>query len=135
MAATVVRFRIDFTKHASVGPGKIELLEAIRDCGSLSQAARDLGMSYRRAWLLVESLKESFREPVTVASTGGKGGGGVRVTDFGGALIQNYRQLEREITDLVIRRLHAIIPIVDRHSAPDARAPRRRIVGKRKSID
>jgi hypothetical protein len=51
MASPVVRFRIDFAEHSSVGPGKICLLEAIRDAGSLSQAARNIGMSYRRAWL------------------------------------------------------------------------------------
>jgi molybdate transport system regulatory protein len=72
MAGPVVRFRIDFAEHSSIGPGKIRLLEAIRDSGSLSQGARNIGMSYRRAWLLVESLRQSFREPVTVASTGGK---------------------------------------------------------------
>ncbi len=49
----------------------------------MSQAARNIGMSYRRAWLLVESLKQSFREPVTVASRGGKGRGGMHVTEFG----------------------------------------------------
>ena len=69
MTTPVVRFRIDFAEYSSLGPGKIRLLEAIRDSGSLSQAARDMGMSYRRAWLLVESLKQSFREAVTVAST------------------------------------------------------------------
>ena len=59
------RFRIDFAANSWVGPGKIELLEAIRGHGSLSQAARGLGMSYRRAWLLLESLNSYFREPVT----------------------------------------------------------------------
>ena len=80
MAAPVVLFRIHFAKHSSIGPVKICLLEAIRDSGSLSQGARNIGMSYRRAWLLVESLKQSFREPVTVASTEGKDGGGMLVT-------------------------------------------------------
>ena len=86
MTAPVVRFRIDFAKNSCVGPGKIRLLEAIRDSGSLSQGARSIGMSYRRAWLLVDSLKQSFREPVTVACTGGKDGGGMLVTEFGDAL-------------------------------------------------
>jgi molybdate transport system regulatory protein len=121
MAAPVVRFRIDFAGYSSVGPGKICLLEAIRDSGSLSRAARKIGMSYRRAWLLVESLKQSFREPVTVASTGGKDGGGMRVTEFGDALIENYRELERAFATLAARRLHAIIPTVIRHSKSDAR--------------
>ena len=121
MADPVVRFRIDFTESSSVGPGKIRLLEAIRDSGSLSEAARNMGMSYRRAWLLVESLKKSFREPVTVASTGGKAGGGMLVTEFGDALINDYRELEREFAALAARRLHATIPTVIRHSKFDGR--------------
>src|SRR6202453_3953059 len=119
MAAPVVRFRIDFTEHSSIGPGKICLLEAIRDAGSLSQGARNIGMSYRRAWLLVESLKKSFREPVTVASTGGKDGGGMLVTEFGDALIRNYRELERDFEMLAARRLRAVIPTLVQHSKSD----------------
>jgi molybdate transport system regulatory protein len=121
MAGPAVRFRIDFAGYASLGPGKIRLLEAIRDAGSLSQGARNLGMSYRRAWLLVESLKRSFREPVTVASAGGKHGGGMLLTEFGEALITSYRDLEREFASVAARRLQAIIPTVIRHSKPDAK--------------
>lgn len=121
MAEPVVRFRIDFAEHSSIGPGKIRLLEAIRDCGSLSQAARDLGMSYRRAWLLVESLRESFREPVTVASTGGKDGGGMLVTEFADALIKSYRQFERDLATLTARNFQAILPMVVRNSKAGAR--------------
>ena len=121
MAAPVVRFRIDFAEHSSVGPGKIRLLEAIRNSGSLSQGARNLGMSYRRAWLLVKSLKQSFREPVTAASTGGKDGGGMLITEFGDALIKNYRELERDFAALAARRLHTIIPTVIRRSTSVAR--------------
>jgi len=116
MAAPVVRFRIDFAEHSSIGPGKIRLLEAIRDSGSLSQAARSIGMSYRRAWLLVESLKQSFRDPVTVASTGGKDGGGMLVTEFGNALIKSYRELERDFATMAARRLHPLNATVVRHS-------------------
>ena len=115
MAAPVVRFRIDFAEHSSLGPGKIRLLEAIRDYGSLSEGARKIGMSYRRAWLLVESLKQSFREPVTVASAGGKDG------EFGDALIKNYRELEKDFKTLAARRLQAIIATVIRHSKSDAK--------------
>jgi molybdate transport system regulatory protein len=121
MAGPVVRFRIDFSGHSSVGPGKISLLEAIRDTGSLSQGARNLGMSYRRAWLLVESLRQSFREPVTVASTGGKDGGGMLVTEFGDALIKGYRQLERDFATLAERRLHPIAATVSRRSKSGAK--------------
>jgi molybdate transport system regulatory protein len=121
MARLVVRFRVDFADDSSVGPGKIGLLEAIRDAGSLSKGARSLGMSYRRAWLLVESLKQSFREPVTMASTGGKDGGGMRVTEFGDALIKNYRELERDFATLAERRLQPITAAVNRHSKSGAK--------------
>src|SRR6202453_968424 len=122
MVDPVVRFRIDFTEHSSVGPGKIGLLEVIRDSGSLSQGARNIGMSYRRAWLLVESLRQSFREPVTVASTGGKDGGGMQVTEFGDALIEGYRRFERDLATLAARNFHAIIPTVIRNPKADTKA-------------
>ena len=105
----------------ALAPGKSVFCEAIRDSGSLSQAARNIGMSYRRAWLLVESLKQSFREPVTVASTGGKDGGGMLVTEFGDALIKSYRELERDFATLAARRLHVVIATVIRHSKSDHR--------------
>ncbi len=136
MAGLVVRFRIDFGEHASVGPGKISLLEAIRDAGSLSKGARNIGMSYRRAWLLVESLKQSFREPVTVASKGGKAGGGMLVTEFGEALIRDYRELERDFATLAERRLQLTIARVSRRSKSGAQRSqgvmhRRPILGDR----
>jgi molybdate transport system regulatory protein len=73
-------------------------------------------MSYRRAWLLIESLRQSFREPVTVASKGGKRGGGMLVTEFGDALIKIYRELERDFAKFAERRLDPIIATVTRHS-------------------
>lgn len=96
MTMLKVRLRIDFGDENAVGPGKIALLERMRDTGSLSQAARELDMSYRRAWQLLESLNTSFREPVILTSVGGKGGGGSVVTELGEALIDAYRRLERE---------------------------------------
>jgi len=131
MAAPVVRFRIDFAEDSSVGPGKISLLEAIRDAGSLSQGARNIGMSYRRAWLLVESLKQSFREPVTLASKGGKDGGGMLVTEFGDSLIRNFRELERDFATLAKRRLHPIAATVIRHSRSGAKYRYARSVSKK----
>lgn len=129
MPAPVVRFRIDFAAHSSVGPGKIRLLEAIRDAGSLSQGARNIGISYRRAWLLVQSLNQSFRRRVTVANTGGRDGGGMLVTEFGGALIKSYRKLERDFASLAERRLHAIIATVIRHSKSGAKVSVRTKLG------
>ena len=124
MRAPVIRFRIDFATHCYVGPGKIDLLEAIQRSGSLSQAARDLHMSYRRAWLLVDSLKSSFREAVTVAATGGKGGGGVTLTAFGKRLIKSYRALERDIALLAARRLREVSPAVRARTATSLSVPR-----------
>ncbi|HKC49845.1 MAG TPA: LysR family transcriptional regulator [Myxococcota bacterium] len=90
-----VRLRIDFAPSGSVGPGKIALLEAIEASGSLSQAARELGMSYRRAWGLLDDLNRALREPAASASVGGAGGGGAKLTKFGRALIAAYREVER----------------------------------------
>lgn len=99
-----VRFRLDFAPGSSVGPGKIDLLAAIDAEGSLSAAARQVGMSYRRAWLLLDSLNRTFDARVTAASIGGRGGGGVTLTPFGRELIGSYRQFEREIGNLAARR-------------------------------
>lgn len=99
-----VRFRLDFAPGASVGPGKIDLLAAIDAEGSLSAAARSIGMSYRRAWLLLDSLNASFDSPVTRASVGGRGGGGVLLTPFGRELVRHYREFAAEVDALASRR-------------------------------
>ena len=92
-----VRFRIDFGPGNSVGPGKIALLEQIEHCGSLSQAARNLNVSYRRAWQLLDSLNRCFLEPVVLTSTGGRGGGGATLTLLGERLIHVYRAFDARI--------------------------------------
>ena len=107
-AHPTVRFRIDFGKRCSVGIGKIELLEAIARSGSLSQAARALRMSYRRAWLLLEDLNSSFDRRVVTTTTGGRGGGGAQLTEFGAALIAAYRDLDARLRPLADARLRAI---------------------------
>jgi molybdate transport system regulatory protein len=95
-----VRFRIDFGNRCSVGVGKIELLEGIARTGSLSQAAREMRMSYRRAWLLLEDMNLSFDHPVANSSVGGRGGGGVVLTSFGSGLVAGYRRLESSLRPL-----------------------------------
>jgi molybdate transport system regulatory protein len=89
-----VHVRVDFSERCSVGPGKIGPLEAVARTGSLSAAARSLGVSYRRAWLLLHSLNNSFAEPAVELSVGGKDGGGTRLTQFGKKLIVAYRNFE-----------------------------------------
>lgn len=103
-----VRFRVDFGRDEAVGPGKITLLEHIEKTGSLSQAARELRMSYRRAWLLLTSLNRSFREPAAVLMKGGRGGGGASLTVFGRQLIRVYRQFDAEIQVRAARRFQPI---------------------------
>jgi molybdate transport system regulatory protein len=99
-SALTVRFRVDFGGACSVGIGKIELLEGIARTGSLSQAAREMHMSYRRAWLLLEDMNTSFDHPVSHASVGGRGGGGVVLSSFGTRLVARYRQLESGLQPL-----------------------------------
>jgi molybdate transport system regulatory protein len=100
-----LRFRVDFGEHCSVGIGKIELLEGVAATGSLSSAARHMGMSYRRAWLLLEDMNNSFDSPVALAVVGGKGGGGVTLTDFGARLVAAYRNLESGLNPIVKHEL------------------------------
>lgn len=94
MSHAAIRFRVDFGPQLAVGPGKIALLESIRHSGSLSQAARELKMSYRRAWLLLDSLNGAFRQPVVQTNKGGRHGGGSHLTTLGEQLIRTYRSFE-----------------------------------------
>jgi len=98
--ALSVRFRVDFGSQCSIGVGKIELLEGIARYGSLSEAARQMRMSYRRAWLLLADLNLSFDHPVAHTSAGGRGGGGAVLTPFGVQLVAGYRKLESNLQPL-----------------------------------
>ena len=95
-AAPSVRFRIRINKgkQIAVGPGKIDLLEAIIDTGSITHAARQLGMSYRRAWLLVDEMNRAFRSPVVATAKGGPSGGRTVATALGEEVIRRYRTME-----------------------------------------
>jgi molybdate transport system regulatory protein len=108
-----IRLRMDFGPTASVGPGKVALLEHIDRVGSLSQAARELGLSYRRAWLLLDDLNHSFAGPVASASVGGVGGGGVQLTAFGKDLIKAYREVEQAALHETRKRFSALIREAD----------------------
>jgi molybdate transport system regulatory protein len=115
MSKTSLRFRVDFSGICSVGFGKIALLEGIDRCGSLSQAARDMGMSYRRAWLLIESMNTGFEKPVVNSNIGGSGGGGAVVTDFGHQLIATFRSTELTLATLVENQMSEIARQVSKH--------------------
>lgn len=93
----LIRFRVDLAPQVSLGPGKIALLEAVDQHGSLTRAAARLGYSYRYAWLLLDDLNKAFDEPVTRAKVGGRRGGGVELTRFGTELIRRFRLASRRI--------------------------------------
>jgi molybdate transport system regulatory protein len=88
------KIRILIGAVVAIGPGKADLLEAIGRTGSISAAGREMGMSYRRAWLLVEAINESFKQPLVATATGGKQGGGATLTDFGRDVLARYRRME-----------------------------------------
>lgn len=86
--------RVDLGGHGSLGPGKIALLELISKHGSITSAGRRMGMSYRRAWLLVDEINHMFREPLVETQMGGTGGGGARLTKLGRDVVGRYRAIE-----------------------------------------
>lgn len=88
-----LKIRLHNGADVAIGPGKADLLDAIAREGSISAAARSLGMSYRRAWLLVETMNRSFNEPLVTTLAGGKHGGGTQLTAMGAQVLQRYRQL------------------------------------------
>lgn len=90
------RFRVMRGKEIALGPGKIDLLEAIDRIGSISGAARDLGLSYKRAWDLVDIMNHCFKKPLINQSVGGRGGGGACLTSTGTQMITLYRTMEKK---------------------------------------
>ena len=89
-----LRLRLDLGQGRRIGPGKIDLLEAVGRTGSIAAAGRELGMSYRRAWLLVSAVNAMFEEPAVLSHAGGREGGGAELTPFGARLVAAYRRLE-----------------------------------------
>src|SRR6202142_2706849 len=108
MDATKLTLRVDLGGGRALGPGKIRLLEGIEKTGSISQAGRKLGMSYRRAWLLVDDMNNCFRDPVIDAQPGGAHGGGATLTSFGQQLVEQYRAIESDALAATKRYLRDI---------------------------
>ena len=93
--------RVMAANAPAIGPGKAELIERIAQTGSISAAGRAMGMSYRRAWQLVDALNRSFREPVIVTAVGGQRGGGARATAYGCRLAARFRSMERKASSAI----------------------------------
>ncbi len=94
-----LRLRVVFGDGAMVGPGKADLLDLIRTTGSISAAGRAMGMSYKRAWGLVEELNAAFRAPLVASVRGGAQGGGARLTPEGEAVLAHYRAIEAKAAE------------------------------------
>ena len=135
-AAPVARFRLRVTAGEAirVGPGKVALLEAIRDTRSITAAAKAMGMSYRRAWILVDELNRALAGPAVATATGGEHGGGSTLTALGRELVDVYRRIEATATRACAKDLARLLALAGgnatrapRREAPPARAaaPRR----------
>ena len=103
-----VLLRLYLKPDRPLGPGKVRILECIRDGGSISEAARGMKMSYRSAWLLVDSMNSQFKKPVVVTALGGRGGGSATLTEFGADVIRRYRAMERATRRAIAKDLGAL---------------------------
>src|SRR5258708_39591435 len=113
----MARLKLTLTMEsgARIGPGKAALLESVRSSGSISAAARAMGMDYKRAWMLIDSLNRAFDTPLVERATGGSGGGGAALTEFGKDVLARYRRLEAAAAKVAARGLKA----TERHAPPD----------------
>jgi molybdate transport system regulatory protein len=107
-AMATLTLRIDFDAGRAIGPGKIKLMELIDKYGSISEAGRQMGMSYRPAWLLVDSLQRTFRAPLVAPRQGGEHGGGASLTEFGRVVVQHYRAVESSARKAGVVHLEAL---------------------------
>ncbi len=109
----LVRPRVHIGDAIAIGPGKIDLLRVVGETQSIAAAARALGIPYKRAWLLIDSLNQGFGQPVVETATGGKGGGGTIVTPLGQRLLKCYVALETRINEASAKELRALRALAD----------------------
>ena len=102
------RIWIEAENHVLLGEGRVQLLKAIETEGSLSKAAKSLGLSYKKAWSLIDSVNKSAKKPVTINSTGGKGGGGAELTDYGKQLITVFDEINQNCWTFLDEQLEKI---------------------------
>jgi len=112
------------TTELAIGPGKVALLEAIQETGSITSSAKRLGMSYRRAWLLVEETNRCLVRPAVQTASGGKDGGGTSLTPLGVELVRRYRALERQTGAAVNRNLKSLLRTLPRSGNSAKHAPK-----------
>lgn len=108
------RLRVVLEREIALGPGKAELLEKIRDTGSIAGAGREMGMSYKRAWSLIDEMNQGFRQPLVETSRGGRAHGGAELTSVGEAVVARFRQMEAATHAAVREDLEALRQLVAR---------------------
>jgi len=116
-ASDAIRLRLALAPGVAFGPGKADLLEGIRETGSIAAAGRRMRMSYKRAWQLVEELNRSFREPLVETSKGGAGGGGAHLTRTGQDVLERYQRMHASAADALAADVAGVL----RHVPPRAR--------------
>lgn len=121
---TRLQLRLRFPGNHSLGPGKVQLLEAVQACGSISAAARSMEMAYRHAWVLIDDLNQLFGAPVIVTATGGRAGGGARLTPLGEEVVRRFRAMERRAERAVAGDVAALETRIGRGAMPRARGTR-----------
>lgn len=107
-----LQFRVELKYNVAIGPGKADILEGIRDTGSLAETARHLGMSYQRVWTLVGAMNQDFVQPLVETQRGGASRGGASLTDTGHRVLDLYRDAERLAMKAVGKKLPALTALL-----------------------
>jgi molybdate transport system regulatory protein len=106
------KIRILLGSKIAMGPGKADLLEAIEQTESISAAAKKMRMSYRRAWMLVDAMNTSFKNPLVITAKGGKSGGGASVTELGMDVLKRYRKIQKAATAVIAKDVNELSKLV-----------------------
>ena len=112
-----IQLRILLTAETVLGPGKADLLEGVQETGSIAAASRRMGMSYKRAWYLIDTMNSYFKAPLVVSTKGGKAGGGAKLTATGSDVLKRYRRMEADAEKIAVRNLAALAALARRKPA------------------
>lgn len=124
VSGRTLKLRVKLCSSAALGPGKADLLDAVDRCGSITAAAKDQGMSYRRAWMLIDEMNRAFRQPVVGTASGGASGGGTRLTELGREVLDLYRQVQSLAEQAVAEPMARLGQLVaDTPEPPPAASP------------
>jgi molybdate transport system regulatory protein len=122
MRSVLIKIQIPYGKYVAFGPGKADLLDAIGRHGSISAAAKSMGMSYKRAWELVSVMNSSFKQPVVITLVGGSHGGGATLTEFGSQVLNMYREIVAKSEQFVASETDAFLAMLAPVINPDLSA-------------